>query len=54
MSKAIESNMKEEINSAGDGSGVALPPAFVFVNTKKQRTYKTNNNKVDGLSLIHI
>jgi len=48
MSKAIESNMKEEINSAGDGSGVALPPAFVFVNTKKQRTYKTNNNQVDG------
>jgi len=39
--------MKEEINSAGDGSGLALPPAFVFVNTKKHRTYK-KNNKVDG------
>ena len=39
--------MNEEINSAGDGSGVALPPAFVFVNTKKHRTYK-KNNKVDG------
>ncbi len=47
MSKAIESNINEEINAAGDGSGVALPPAFVFVNTKKHRTYK-KNNKVDG------
>ena len=47
MSKAIEPNINEEINSAGDGSGVALPPAFVFVNTKKHRTYK-KNNKVDG------
>ena len=43
MSKAIEPNINEEINSAGDGSGVALPPAFVFVNTKKHRTYKSNN-----------
>ena len=48
MSKAIEPNINEEINSAGDGSGVALPPAFVFVNTKKHRTYKSNNTKVDG------
>ena len=47
MSKAIESNIKEESNTAGDGSGLALPPAFVFVNTKKHRTYK-KNNKVDG------
>ena len=48
MSKAIEPNINEEINSAGDGSGVALPPAFVFVNPKKPRTYKSNNTKVDG------
>ena len=48
MSKAIESNINEEINSAGDGSGVALPPEFFFVNTKKHRTYKSNNTKVDG------
>ena len=47
MSKAIESNINEESNTAGDGSGLALPPAFVFVNTKKHRTYK-KNNKVDG------
>tara|TARA_B100000700_G_scaffold102374_1_gene115486 strand:- start:1003 stop:1713 length:711 start_codon:yes stop_codon:yes gene_type:complete len=47
MSKAIESNIKEESNTAGDGGGLALPPAFVFVNTKKHRTYK-KNNKVDG------
>ncbi len=47
MSKAIEPNIKEESNTAGDGSGLALPPAFVFVNTKKHRTYK-KNNKVDG------
>ena len=47
MSKAIESNIKEESNTAGDGSGLALPPAFVFVNTKKHRTYK-KNNIVDG------
>jgi hypothetical protein len=32
---------------AGDGSGLAMPPAFVFVNTKKRRTYK-NSDKVDG------
>jgi len=32
---------------AGDGSGLSLPPAFVFVNTKKKRTYK-NSDKVDG------
>ena len=47
MSEAIKPNIKEEINTAGDGSGLALPPAFVFVNTKKHRTYK-KNNKVDG------
>ena len=33
---------------AGDGSGLALPPAFVFVNTKSHRKYKKNNDKVDG------
>jgi len=32
---------------AGDGSGLAMPPAFVFVNTKKRRTYKSSD-KVDG------
>ena len=47
MSKGIESNIKEEINSAGDGSGLQLPPAFVVVQPRQHRTYK-KNNKVDG------
>lgn len=45
MSEATESNLNEMM--AGDGSGLSLPPAFVFVNTKKRRTYK-NSDKVDG------
>ncbi len=46
MSEATESNISEMM--AGDGSGLALPPAFVFVNTKSHRKYKKNNDKVDG------
>jgi len=39
----------EMINSAGDGSGLQLPPAFVVVNPKKHRKYKANNaSSVDG------
>ena len=45
MSEATESNLNEMM--AGDGSGLAMPPAFVFVNTKKRRTYKSSD-KVDG------
>lgn len=45
MSEATESNLNEMM--AGDGSGLAMPPAFVFVNTKKRRTYK-KSDKVDG------
>ena len=45
MSEATESNLNEMM--AGDGSGLSLPPAFVFVNTKKRRTYKSSD-KVDG------
>ena len=45
MSEATESNLNEMM--AGDGSGLAMPPAFVFVNTKKRRIYK-NSDKVDG------
>lgn len=45
MSEATESNLNEMM--AGDGSGLSLPPAFVFVNTKKRRTYK-KSDKVDG------
>ena len=34
---------------AGDGSGLALPPAFVFVNTKKKKNLKkTKDEKIDG------
>lgn len=35
---------------AGDGSGLALPPAFVFVNTKKKRVLNRRNKdeKIDG------
>ena len=35
---------------AGDGSGLALPPAFVFVNPKSARKYKKGNSKIDGRS----
>jgi hypothetical protein len=47
MSNTTESNLNEMM--AGDGSGLAMPPAFVFVNTKKRRTYgKKGNDSVDG------
>ena len=49
MSKTIESNIKEEINAAGDGSGLALPPAFVVVQPRVHRRMKKNNgDNVDG------
>jgi len=44
MSESTESNLNEMM--AGDGSGLAMPPAFVFVNTKKRR--KKSADKVDG------
>ena len=44
MSEATESNLNEMM--AGDGSGLSMPPAFVFVNTKKRR--KKSADKVDG------
>lgn len=46
MSESTESNLNEMM--AGDGSGLSMPPAFVFVNTKKRRTYKGKEEKVDG------
>jgi len=47
MSEATESNLNEMM--AGNGSALSMPPAFVFVNTKKHRTYKKKNqDKVDG------
>jgi hypothetical protein len=49
MSKTTELTIKEMINSAGDGSGLQLPPAFVLVNPKQHRKYKKNNaDKIDG------
>lgn len=47
MSKQIKFNLTEMI--AGTGEGLALPPAFVFVNPKSHRKYKkSNEDKVDG------
>ena len=49
MSKESESNLNEMANIAGSGEGLALPPAFVFVNPKSHRKYKKGNqDKVDG------
>ena len=33
---------------AGDGVGLALPPAFVLINPRQHRRYKKNNEKIDG------
>ena len=47
MSEKSEPNLNEMV--AGDGSGLALPPAFVFVNPRQHRKYKkANQDKVDG------
>ena len=48
MSKTSNPTMNEMM--AGDGSGLALPPAFVFVNTakKKKNLKKTKDDKIDG------
>ena len=48
MSERTEPNLNEMINSAGDGSGLQLPPAFVMVNPRQHRKYKKNNETVDG------
>ena len=48
MSERTEPNLNEMINSAGDGSGLQLPPAFVMINPRQHRRYKKNNDKVDG------
>ena len=53
MSKTTESNMNEMINSAGDGSGLQLPPAFVMVNPRQHRKYKKNNETV-AVSYTHL
>jgi hypothetical protein len=51
MSKTFEPNINEMINSAGDGSGLQLPPAFVLVNPKQHRKYKKSNaDYIDGRS----
>ena len=50
MFKGIESDMKDISEMvAGDGSGLSMPPAFVFVNPRQHRRYKKGNqDKVDG------
>ena len=49
MSEKSKPNLNEMINSAGDGSGLQLPPAFVMVNPRQHRKYKKGNqDKVDG------
>lgn len=51
MSQTFETHLTEMINSAGDGSGLQLPPAFVFVNPKQHRKYKKSNKDfIDGRS----
>ena len=50
MSKGTKPNIKEMINSAGDGSGLQLPPAFVMVNPRQHRAYKKGNENIDGRS----
>jgi len=51
MSKTVKSNLNEMINSAGDGSRLQMPPAFVFVNPKQHRKYKKSNQDfIDGRS----
>ena len=48
MSETSKTTMNEMM--AGDGSSLALPPAFVFVNTKKKKTkFKSDKpDKIDG------
>lgn len=47
MSETSKTTVNEMM--AGDGSGLALPPAFVFVNTKKKKNLKkTKDEKIDG------
>ena len=48
MSKGTKPTVNEMINSAGDGSGLQLPPAFVMVNPRQHRKWKKNNETVDG------
>ena len=50
MSEGIESDMNSISEMvAGDGSGLSLPPAFVFVNPRQHRKYKKGNqDNVDG------
>ena len=50
MSKGTKPTVNEMINSAGDGSGLQLPPAFVIVNPRQHRKWKKNNETVDGRS----
>jgi hypothetical protein len=49
MSKTIKPNLDEM--TAGDGSALSMPPAFVFVKPRSHRAYKkANKDYVDGRS----
>ena len=50
MSEGIESDMNSISEMvAGDGGGLSMPPAFVFVNPRQHRKYKKGNqDAVDG------
>jgi hypothetical protein len=51
MSQTFDPHITEMINSAGDGSGLQLPPSFVLVNPKQHRKYKKSNKDfIDGRS----
>ena len=47
MSETSKTTMNEMM--AGDGSGLALPPAFVFVNTNKKKKTKWKSDKSDKI-----
>jgi len=47
MSEGTKPNLNEMM--AGNGAGLQIPPAFVFVNPRSHRRYKkANQDKVDG------
>lgn len=48
MSEESQINLNEMM--AGDGSGLAMPPAFVFVNTKKRKSFLKARSKMIKLT----
>lgn len=49
MSTSTKTSLSEYAMTAGDGSSLQLPPAFVLVQPRKNRKYKkSNQTRVDG------